>query len=69
IKKFIYDLWGDAVNVASRMESSGLPTKIQVSQETRDRLQDKYILEERGEICVKGKGNMTTYFLTSKKRT
>ncbi|MGB6167490.1 MAG: adenylate/guanylate cyclase domain-containing protein [Geitlerinemataceae cyanobacterium] len=69
IKKFIYDLWGDAVNVASRMESSGLPTKIQVSGATRDRLQDKYILEERGEIYVKGKGEMTTYWLIERNRT
>ncbi|NET55605.1 MAG: PAS domain-containing protein [Symploca sp. SIO2E6] len=63
IKKFIYDLWGDAVNVASRMESSGVPGKIQVTRETYERLQDKFVLEERGEIKVKGKGEMTTYWL------
>lgn len=69
IKKFIYDLWGDAVNVASRMESSGIPGQIQVSQATRDRLHNKYILEERGEIYVKGKGEMKTYWLIDKCRT
>jgi len=63
IKKFIYDLWGDAVNVASRMESSGVPGKIQVTTQTYERLQDKFILKERGVIKVKGKGEMTTYWL------
>ncbi|HIK30081.1 MAG TPA: PAS domain S-box protein [Oscillatoriales cyanobacterium M59_W2019_021] len=67
IKKFIYDLWGDAVNIASRMESSGIAGQIQVSQSTRDRLQDRYQLEERGEIYVKGKGEMKTYWLKGKK--
>ena len=66
-KKFIYDLWGDAVNVASRMESSGQPGKIQVTVETYRRLQDTYSFEERGKIAVKGKGEMTTYWLTGKK--
>jgi adenylate cyclase len=68
IKKFIYDLWGDAVNVASRLESSGLPGQIQVSQATHDRLQNRYLLEERGEIFVKGKGEMKTYWLIDKNR-
>ncbi len=66
-KKFIYDLWGDAVNVASRMESQGEPGKIQVTQAVYDRLKDHYYLEERGVISVKGKGAMTTYWLVGKK--
>ncbi|WP_017715622.1 adenylate/guanylate cyclase domain-containing protein [Kamptonema formosum] len=62
-KKFIYDLWGDAVNVASRMESSGEPGRIQVTAATCDRLKDKYRFEKRGAIQVKGKGEMETYWL------
>jgi class 3 adenylate cyclase len=67
IKKFSYDLWGDAVNVASRMESSGIPGKIQVTAATKERLQDKFLFEERGAIAVKGKGIMITYWLTGRK--
>ncbi|MEO0934187.1 MAG: adenylate/guanylate cyclase domain-containing protein [Cyanobacteria bacterium J06641_2] len=64
LQKFTYDLWGDTVNIASRMESHGLPGRIQVTQETYQRLRHKFILEKRGEISVKGKGLMTTYLLT-----
>jgi class 3 adenylate cyclase len=66
-KKFIYDLWGDAVNTASRMESHGLPGYIQVTESTYERLRDKYLFKERGVIDVKGKGEMTTYLLTARK--
>ena len=66
-KKFIYDVWGDAVNTASRMESQGIPGKIQVSDSTYQLLCDKYVLDRRGTIDIKGKGEMTTYFLTGKK--
>lgn len=66
-KKFIYDLWGDAVNTASRMESHGIPGAIQVTAETYRILQDKYILEERGLIEIKGKGKMATYLLMGRK--
>ncbi len=62
-KKFIYDLWGDAVNTASRMESHGLPGCIQVTEATYHYLQGKYLLEKRGMISVKGKGEMMTYWL------
>ena len=67
-KKFAYDLWGDAVNVASRMESTGEPDRIQVTEETYNLLKDRYDLECRGEIEVKGKGKMMTYWLLGKKR-
>ncbi|MDJ0516902.1 MAG: adenylate/guanylate cyclase domain-containing protein [Trichodesmium sp. MO_231.B1] len=66
-KKFIYDLWGDAVNVASRMESSGEAGKIQVTTTTYELLKDKYIFEKRGMIAVKGRGRMLTYWLLGKK--
>ncbi|HEY9832222.1 MAG TPA: adenylate/guanylate cyclase domain-containing protein [Stenomitos sp.] len=66
LKKFIYDLWGDTVNTASRMESHGIPGAIQVSLATYERLKDKYLFEERGTIDVKGKGEMNTYLLKSR---
>ncbi|MBC6475278.1 MAG: hypothetical protein GDA48_22765 [Hormoscilla sp. GM102CHS1] len=65
-KKFIYDLWGDTVNLASRMESQGNPGKIQGTQATYDILPPKFLLVEREAIAVKGKGEMTTYWLTGK---
>jgi class 3 adenylate cyclase len=67
IKKFIYDLWGDAVNVASRMESHGKPGYIQVTETTYAHLKNQYILEPRGTISVKGRGEMITYWLVGKK--
>jgi class 3 adenylate cyclase len=66
-KKFIYDLWGDAVNTASRMESHGVAGYIQVTESTYQCLQTQYQFEERGVIQVKGKGEMTTYFLKARK--
>jgi class 3 adenylate cyclase len=62
-RKFIYDVWGDTVNTASRMESHGEPGTIHVSDETRTLLKDMYELTSRGEITVKGKGVMRTWFL------
>ncbi len=62
-KKFIYDIWGDTVNIASRMESNGLEQSIHVSEECYRRLQPTYEFEERGTIQIKGKGEMRTYFL------
>lgn len=65
--KFNYDLWGDTVNIASRMESHGEPGKIQLSEDTRLCLNDSFLLEARGLIHVKGKGKMLTYFLLGKR--
>ena len=62
-KKFTYDLWGDTVNVASRMESHGVAGCIQVTPTTYERLKDKYVFEERGVTHIKGKGDMVTYWL------
>jgi len=61
--KFIYDLWGDTVNIASRMESHGLVGSIQVTPETYGRLRHGYVFEERGAVHVKGKGEISTYLL------
>lgn len=66
-KKFIYDLWGDTVNTASRMESHGIPDCIQISEETYKLLSSKYLIEERGLIHLKGKGEMLTYLLQGRK--
>jgi class 3 adenylate cyclase/HPt (histidine-containing phosphotransfer) domain-containing protein len=66
-KKFIYDLWGDTVNIASRMEALGASGGIQVSQALFQRLRDRYRFEERGPVNVKGKGDMMTYLLVGRK--
>ncbi len=62
-RKFIYDLWGDTVNTASRMESHGVPGRIQVTARTAGALGTAFELDPRGTIDVKGKGPMETYFL------
>ena len=66
-KKFIYDLWGDAVNMASRMESHGIGGAIQVTEATYQMLKDQYLFEKRGRVQVKGKGEMVTYILKDRK--
>ncbi|MGF1458240.1 MAG: adenylate/guanylate cyclase domain-containing protein [Leptolyngbyaceae cyanobacterium] len=63
LKKFSYDLWGDAVNVASRMESQGVADQIQVTAAIYEQLKHQYAFQKRGAIDVKGKGEMTTYWL------
>jgi adenylate cyclase len=66
-RKFFYDVWGDAVNVASRMESTDVEGRIQVPQAMYERLKDDYILEERGVVDVKGKGPMHTWYLVARR--
>jgi class 3 adenylate cyclase len=68
-KKFAYDIWGDAVNIASRMESSAEIGRIHVSEEVRSRLHNEFVFAERGGIEIKGKGLMRTYYLTAKKQS
>ncbi len=65
-RKFLYDLWGDVVNTASRMESHGVSGRIQMTESTRQRLGEKFKLEKRGAIEIKGKGEMETWFLNSR---
>ena len=62
-QKFHYDVWGDTVNLASRMESHGLPDRIQVTEAVYERLKSEFVFERRGFIEVKGKGSMLTYLL------
>jgi adenylate cyclase len=62
-KRFLYDLWGDAVNTASRMESHGTPGEIQITRATYDLLKDEFICRRRGPILVKGMGLMETWYL------
>jgi guanylate cyclase len=66
-KRFLYDLWGDAVNTASRMESHGVPGQIQITRATYDLLKDEFECERRGTIEVKGKGALETWYLVSPK--
>jgi class 3 adenylate cyclase len=65
-RKFSYDLWGDTVNTASRMESRGVPGCIQVTERTYRRLRDCYRFECRGPVQVKGKGRLVTWFLVAR---
>lgn len=62
-RRFAYDLWGDTVNTASRMESHGVPNRIQVSESTYELLKNRYEFSEPQEMDIKGKGTMSTYFL------
>jgi len=67
-KKFIYDLWGDTVNTASRMESHGIPGAIQVTERAQNRLSSSFRFEDRGTIEVKGKGPMRAYLLVGREK-
>jgi adenylate cyclase len=62
-KRFLYDLWGDAVNTASRMESHGTPGRIQITRATYELLADEFECEPRGPIAVKGKGEIEAWYL------
>ena len=66
-KRFLYDLWGDAVNTASRMESQGSSGRIQITAATRELLKDEFVCERRGTIPVKGKGDMETWYLLGRR--
>ncbi len=66
-RKFVYDVWGDAVNVASRMESHGLSGAIQVTRATYELIKDEFVCEQRGAVNVKGKGEMEVWFVTAAK--
>jgi len=66
-KRFLYDLWGDAVNTASRMESHGTPGRIQITRETYELLRDEFDCEPRGTIAVKGKGEIEAWYLIGPK--
>lgn len=63
-KKFSYDLWGDTVNVASRMEHHGLPNAIQITESTYLLIANQFTFKDRGVINVKGRGEVKTYLLT-----
>jgi len=66
-KKFIYDLWGNAVNIASRMESQGQGGVIQITRATYELIKDDFICESRGTVTVKGKGDMEVWNVVGKK--
>jgi adenylate cyclase len=66
-KRFLYDLWGDAVNTASRMESQGTPGRIQITRATYDLIADEFVCEPRGTIAVKGKGDMDVWYVVGRR--
>ncbi|MBK8622622.1 MAG: adenylate/guanylate cyclase domain-containing protein [Saprospiraceae bacterium] len=68
-KKFVYDIWGDSVNIASRFEASGHPEKIHITQDVKNVLGDDYVYEDCGQIEVKGKGLMHSYYLLGRNET
>jgi adenylate cyclase len=66
-KRFLYDLWGDAVNTASRMESHGTTGRIQITRATKELLEDEFVCEPRGTIPIKGKGEMEAWYLVRRR--
>jgi guanylate cyclase len=66
-KRFLYDLWGDAVNTASRMESHGTPGRIQITRATKELLEDEFVCEPRGTIAIKGKGDVEAWYLVRRR--
>jgi guanylate cyclase len=68
-KRFLYDLWGDAVNTASRMESHGTTDRIQITATTYELIKDEFVCEPRGTIPIKGKGDMETWYLVGRRTT
>jgi adenylate cyclase len=66
-KRLLYDLWGDAVNTASRMESQGTPDRIQITRATYELIKDEFECEYRGTVPVKGKGDMETWYLIARR--
>jgi guanylate cyclase len=66
-KRFLYDLWGDAVNTASRMQTEGTPGCIQITRATYELLKDEFVCEPRGTVAVKGKGEMETWYLVRRR--
>jgi guanylate cyclase len=67
-RKFVYDVWGDAVNIASRMESHGLGGAVQITQATYELIKDEFVCEPRGTVQVKGKGEMEVWLVLSAKQ-
>jgi guanylate cyclase len=66
-KRFLYDLWGDAVNTASRMESHGTSGRIQITRATKELLEDEFVCEPRGTIPIKGKGEVAAWYLVGRR--
>jgi guanylate cyclase len=66
-KRFLYDLWGDAVNTAGRMQTDGTPGRIQITRATYDLLKDEFVCEPRGTVQIKGKGEMETWYLVGRR--
>lgn len=67
-KRFLYDLWGDAVNTAGRMQTEGIPGRIQITRATYELLKDEFVCEPRGSVAIKGKGEMETWYLVGKRK-